>query len=147
MNYCLTMCNGVKDNNGECCHIKDKNWIIGQVKDHEEVLKRVQKHYDKNLRWNDLFIDYDEGKKLFPSISPNKTWSGFIFSLVFSVVSSCIFSFYFNVINISSVSKSCNFCFSQFALGATGSPKAAQRTRPEAQVRRFSLSQQCTPIL
>tara|TARA_Y100000361_G_scaffold54686_1_gene47710 strand:- start:130 stop:768 length:639 start_codon:yes stop_codon:yes gene_type:complete len=61
------MCNGVKDNNGECCHIKDKNWIIGQVKDHEEVLKRVQKHYDKNLRWNDLFIDYDEGKKLFPN--------------------------------------------------------------------------------
>ena len=47
-----------------------------------------------------IFGSIIKGKKLFPSISPNKTWSGFIFSLVFSVISSCVFSFYFNLVNI-----------------------------------------------
>ncbi len=47
-----------------------------------------------------IFGSLIKGKKLCPSISPNKTWSGFISSLVFSVISSCIFSFYFNLVNI-----------------------------------------------
>ena len=47
-----------------------------------------------------LFGSIIKGKKLFPSISPNKTWSGFISSLVFAMISSAIFSFYFNIINI-----------------------------------------------
>ena len=47
-----------------------------------------------------IFGSVIKGKKLFPSISPNKTWAGFLFSLVFSALSSSIFSFYFNIINI-----------------------------------------------
>ena len=47
-----------------------------------------------------IFGSIIKGKKLFPSISPSKTWSGFIFSLLFSVISSSIFSYYFNIINI-----------------------------------------------
>ena len=47
-----------------------------------------------------IFGSIIKGKKFFPSISPNKTWSGFIFSLLFSVISSSIFSYYFNIINI-----------------------------------------------
>ena len=47
-----------------------------------------------------IFGSIIKGKKFFPNISPNKTWSGFIFSLIFSVVSSSIFSLYFNVTNI-----------------------------------------------
>ena len=47
-----------------------------------------------------IFGSMIKGKKFFPNISPNKTWSGFIFSLVFSIVSSSIFSFYFNITNI-----------------------------------------------
>ena len=66
MNYCMEQCQGLKGNNGECCHIRDKNWIIGKVKDDKELLARVQKEYDKNLTWNDLFIDYEEGSKMFP---------------------------------------------------------------------------------
>ena len=41
-----------------------------------------------------------KGKKFFPSISPNKTWAGFVSSILFSVISSSIFSFYINIINI-----------------------------------------------
>ena len=47
-----------------------------------------------------IFGSLIKGKKIFPSISPNKTWSGFIFSLIFSIISSVVFSFYFNVTNI-----------------------------------------------
>ena len=47
-----------------------------------------------------IFGSIIKGKKLYPSISPNKTWAGFISSLVFSTISSCIFSFYFNVVSI-----------------------------------------------
>ena len=65
----MEQCQGLKGNNGECCHIRDKNWIIGKVKDDKELLERVQKKYDKNLTWNDLFIDYDEGSKMFPDKS------------------------------------------------------------------------------
>ena len=47
-----------------------------------------------------VFGSIIKGKKLFPSISPNKTWSGFISSLVFASLSSSIFSFYFNIVDI-----------------------------------------------
>ena len=47
-----------------------------------------------------IFGSIIKGKKLCPSISPNKTWAGFLSSLAFSVISSCIFSFYFNLVNI-----------------------------------------------
>ena len=69
MNYCMEQCQGVKGNNGDCCHIRDKDWIIGKVSDDKELLARVQKEYDKNLTWNDLFIDYEEGSKMFPDKS------------------------------------------------------------------------------
>jgi len=65
MNYCMEQCQGVKGNNGDCCHIRDKDWIIGPVKDDKELLTRVQKEHDKDLTWSDLFIDYEEGKKMF----------------------------------------------------------------------------------
>ena len=47
-----------------------------------------------------IFGSIIKGKKFFPIVSPNKTWSGFIFSLLFAVISSSLFSFYFNIINI-----------------------------------------------
>ena len=65
MNYCMEQCQGVKGNNGDCCHIRDKDWIIGPVKDDKELLTRVQKEHDKDLTWSDLFIDYEEGSKMF----------------------------------------------------------------------------------
>ena len=45
-----------------------------------------------------IFGNLVKGKKLFARISPNKTWSGFIFSLIFSMISSSVFSFYFNLL-------------------------------------------------
>ena len=46
-----------------------------------------------------IFGSMIKGRKFFPSISPNKTWAGFIASLIFSAIASAIFSFYFNIMN------------------------------------------------
>ena len=61
----MEQCQGVNGNNGDCCHIRDKDWIIGPVKDDKELLTRVQKEHNKDLTWSDLFIDYEEGSKMF----------------------------------------------------------------------------------
>lgn len=44
-----------------------------------------------------IFGSIIKGKKLLPKISPNKTWSGFLFSIIFSALSSICFSYFFNV--------------------------------------------------
>ena len=47
-----------------------------------------------------IFGSIIKGKKLLPKISPNKTWSGFLFSILFSALSSCCFSYFFNITSI-----------------------------------------------
>ncbi len=47
-----------------------------------------------------IFGSIIKGKKLLPSISPNKTWSGFLFSIIFSVIGSICFSYLFNITSI-----------------------------------------------
>ena len=44
-----------------------------------------------------IFGSIIKGKKLFPRISPNKTWSGFLLSIIFSIFSSSCFSYFFNI--------------------------------------------------
>ena len=44
-----------------------------------------------------IFGSIIKGKKLFPRISPNKTWSGFLISIIFSALSSSYFSYIFNI--------------------------------------------------
>ena len=44
-----------------------------------------------------IFGSIIKGKKLFPRISPNKTWSGFLFSIIFSALSSSYFSYFFSI--------------------------------------------------
>ena len=47
-----------------------------------------------------VFGSIIKGKKFFPSISPNKTWAGFVASLVFASMTSGVFSYYYNIVNI-----------------------------------------------
>ena len=44
-----------------------------------------------------IFGSVIKGKKLIPRISPNKTWSGFLISIIFSALSSSCFSYFFNL--------------------------------------------------
>lgn len=47
-----------------------------------------------------IFGSIIKGKKLLPRISPNKTWSGFLFSIILSVLSSSYFSYFFNITSL-----------------------------------------------
>ena len=47
-----------------------------------------------------LFGKMLKGPKLFPSISPNKTWSGFLCSILLSIIASIIFINFFPIANL-----------------------------------------------
>ncbi len=59
---CSNSCLGKQNYHGGCCSIEDKNWIIGPVNDTSEFLERL----GGDLKYEDIFIDHEEGSKLFP---------------------------------------------------------------------------------
>jgi Fe-S-cluster containining protein len=70
VNPCQKTCLGFPGNHGGCCTIGNRDYIIGPIYDHQETLKRVQEHFpDVEVTWSDLFIGYEEGRKLFPEKS------------------------------------------------------------------------------
>ena len=65
---CNTNCYGYEGNFGSCCHIADKNWIIGPIHDAEKVLSELRED-SPWLKWEDVFIGYEEGRNMFPERS------------------------------------------------------------------------------
>ena len=64
---CRTNCLGHPDNHGGCCQLDDRDYFIGPITDSHEFLERVRKKFPGiRIEWNDLFLSYDEGSKLFP---------------------------------------------------------------------------------
>lgn len=64
---CQSRCYGIEGYDGSCCTLEQRDYIIGPIPDSEEVLKRVQESMPNvKIKWDDLFINYEEGKKLFP---------------------------------------------------------------------------------
>jgi len=61
MNHCCEKCLGFEGNHGGCCQLDDRDFILGPVSDPSAFLQRVQN--------KDVFIDYDEGSKMFPERS------------------------------------------------------------------------------
>ena len=68
---CLKNCYGKKGNAGACCTIQDRDWIIGPITDPKDFLKRLRSHFGREFRYDEVFIDYKEGHKLFPD---KATW-------------------------------------------------------------------------
>lgn len=67
MNHCQKKCCGADGQHGGCCKSHNGEWMIGPILDHIEVLGRVRKQFrGMEIKWKDIFIDYEEGKKLFP---------------------------------------------------------------------------------
>ena len=70
MNHCQQCCLGIKGNSGGCCTLDDRDWIMGPVHDSHEVLERVKNKFPGiDITWNDLFITFEEGSKMFPERS------------------------------------------------------------------------------
>ena len=70
--FCRTTCCNFKGYDGGCCTVEERDWIMGPIRDHMEVLKNIQKLYSElEITWDDCFMNYEEGSKLFPNKS---TW-------------------------------------------------------------------------
>ena len=69
-NICSNSCVGISGHNGQCCSIDNREWILGphQPDDISEFLNKL----GNGLKYEDVFIDYEEGRKIFPN---KKTWT------------------------------------------------------------------------
>lgn len=66
-NPCRDHCLGYTNNHGGCCQLDNRDFIIGPIRDSNEFLERVRKRYPGiKIEWRDVFIDFNEGSKLFP---------------------------------------------------------------------------------
>jgi Fe-S-cluster containining protein len=64
---CQKKCFGFDSYHGSCCRLENRDYIIGPIHDPHEFLDRLNKHYSQNFKYSDIFIEYEEGSKLFPN--------------------------------------------------------------------------------
>ena len=56
---------------GSCCTLEDRDFIIGPHPDAEEFIERLSDKLGREIEYREVFVDYEEGKTLFPNKS---TW-------------------------------------------------------------------------
>ena len=62
---CQKNCYGIKNHSSACCKIQDRNWQLGPVRDTEAFLSNYRKKFPGvNVEFKDIFITFEEGKKL-----------------------------------------------------------------------------------
>jgi len=64
---CSHKCRGYDNNHGDCCNANNGEWILGphQPNDISEFLSKL----GNEVKYEDVFIDYEEGHKLFSNHS------------------------------------------------------------------------------
>lgn len=68
---CSDKCYGINDYHGSCCSIENRDFIIGPHHDSQDFVERLSIKFGRKINREDVFIDYEEGKKLFPF---KKSW-------------------------------------------------------------------------
>jgi Fe-S-cluster containining protein len=63
---CTRNCSGQKGNAAGCCTVASRDFIIGPITDPKEFLKRLSARDGRTYSHAEVFIDYKEGRKLFP---------------------------------------------------------------------------------
>lgn len=66
---CLKNCYGNAGQASGCCMLMHRDFIMGPVKDTEAFLMRLKARYGRKYSFDEVFIEYKEGKKLFPDKS------------------------------------------------------------------------------
>ena len=66
---CQRNCCGIAEQSGICCTLGEKDWILGPIEDTEAVLERLEKRYGRPVSFAEVFIEYEEGRLLFPDKS------------------------------------------------------------------------------
>ena len=70
-NICSNKCLGFEGNHGGCCSIGDRDFIIGPHPDSHEFVERLSEKLGREIKYEEVFYEYEEGKKLFPD---RPTW-------------------------------------------------------------------------
>jgi Fe-S-cluster containining protein len=65
-NVCSNKCWGIEGYDGSCCTVEDRDWIMGANDDAHEFIEKLSEKLGEKVNYNDIFIEYEEGKKLFP---------------------------------------------------------------------------------
>ena len=65
-NICSNNCYGRTGYHGSCCSLEDRDYIIGPHLDTEDFIKNLSSKLGREIYEEDIFIGYEEGKKLFP---------------------------------------------------------------------------------
>ena len=68
---CSTRCMGYPGNRGGCCTVDDRDYIIGPHTDSEEFVKRLSEKFGREIQYEEVFVEYSEGRKIFPN---KPTW-------------------------------------------------------------------------
>ncbi len=68
---CSKVCYGVRTQAGICCTIGKRDYIIGPITDTERFLEDLSKKLGYEVDFRDVFIEYEEGSKMFPD---KDTW-------------------------------------------------------------------------
>jgi Fe-S-cluster containining protein len=68
---CSSKCLGIDDNHGGCCSIENRDYIIGPHTDSEIFIKNLSDKFNREIKFSEVFYDYEEGSKLFPE---KKIW-------------------------------------------------------------------------
>ena len=70
-NICSNKCYGMPGHHGSCCTLEDRDFIIGPHPDAEEFVTKLSDKLGREIEYREVFVDYEEGKTLFPNKS---TW-------------------------------------------------------------------------
>ncbi len=66
---CTQKCCGVARQSSKCCTISDRDWILGAVKDTDRFLADLSKLKGREVSYDEVFIDFEEGSQMFPEKS------------------------------------------------------------------------------
>jgi|TARA_R110000744_G_C19124995_1_gene536406 Fe-S-cluster containining protein len=65
-NICSTKCFGIDNYHGSCCSLEDRDYIIGPHYDSKEFIERLSERFGREIKHNEVFIEWAEGSKMFP---------------------------------------------------------------------------------
>lgn len=68
---CSKVCYGIRGQSGICCTIGKRDYIIGPITDTERFLRDLSAKLGYEVDFDDVFIEFEEGSKLFPD---KPTW-------------------------------------------------------------------------
>ncbi|MBX9695084.1 MAG: hypothetical protein K2Z81_22050 [Cyanobacteria bacterium] len=63
---CTQKCCGVVRQSSKCCTISDRDWILGSVKDTDRFLADLSKLKGREVPYDEVFVDFEEGSQMFP---------------------------------------------------------------------------------